>query len=107
VTDQLDWIRPRYEAVVWWCGDDYCDCYRPQIMLRTPNLTVGPPWDRLTSIWEGTFTSGPSGEEYRALKDELAAECELRAIPEGNSYAEDQPPDIALQVDREQMKSVQ
>lgn len=101
--DQLDWTRPRYDAGLWWCGDEVCDCYQPKITLRTPNLTTGPPWDRLTPIWEGTFTSGPSGDEYRAMQSELAAECERKGIPEGYSYATDQPDDITLRVDHEQM----
>lgn len=104
-SEPLDWRRPRYDASVWWCGDEYCDCQQPQIVLRTPNLTVGRPWDRLTTIWQGEFTTG--GEGYSRLAQELAGECERRGIPVGNSYAEDQPADIARRIDDEQMAEAQ
>lgn len=90
------WRRPRYFAEMWWCGDEYCDCYQPQIDLVTPNLTVGPPWIRRTRIWEGTFASG--GEED-GQRDELREACGRMGIPRGESNADDQPFSIARDVD--------
>lgn len=84
--DIYDWRATRLHAYVWWCGDEACDCRQPVIELRTPNLAAGYPYDRITSVWKGTFTSGgwPEGHDLYA---ELAAECERRGIPLGQSEA--------------------
>ena len=59
-------------ASIWWCGDDVCDCYQPQIETIEPNIIAGPPWLKRERIWHGEFVSGPCGDDIRRLRKELA-----------------------------------
>lgn len=67
---------------VWWCGDDWCDCTRAQVVARFRNLTE-PGWLVPRVLWQGEFhTDGETGArgELRAKRGELeAAEPELAA----------------------------
>jgi hypothetical protein len=50
-----EWAEPRLVAELWWCGDDWCDCTKPQIVRITPNTDAGYPCVRRELIWEGEF----------------------------------------------------
>jgi len=61
-----------YYGSIWWCGDDICDCYQPQIEHISPNNIAGPPWLRRETLWTGEFITGASWEEKRQIRKELA-----------------------------------
>lgn len=79
--DRKRWAATRLEARLWWCGDDVCCCYQPQIDLLTPNLGAGYPWIRREEVWRGTFISDPSFEELVGLEKELAEAGEKFGAP--------------------------
>lgn len=59
---------------LWHCGDDVCDCYQPQLFRQTPHPDGrGYKFDM---IWEGTFHSQPSAEEWEEFRKEGAEAIE-------------------------------
>lgn len=69
----------KLKGYIWWCGDEYCDCYQPRIVEMVPNKRF-PGLLVERTVWEGTFKSGPNGIEYDELRRELADECARRGI---------------------------
>jgi hypothetical protein len=61
-------------ASMWGCDDEVCDCHQPMVELLTPNTNAGAgrPWIRRTTLWAGTFVSGPDAGEWNSLHAELA-----------------------------------
>ena len=62
------------EYSMWWCGDEWCDCYQPTVTHWRPN-----PKDRRfrlpTQLWAGDFHSEPDGEEWRRMQAQLGFAC--------------------------------
>lgn len=70
--------RPRSErtflmARIWWCEDEVCDCYQPEILKYIP----APPgqWRRTEVVWKGEFVSQPDLEDRERIRAELLAEA--------------------------------
>ncbi len=68
----MTWGDVRYEARLWWCGDDVCDCTQPKIDLVSPNHDAGRPWIRRWTIWAGTFVTAASSGEIDEQRRELS-----------------------------------
>lgn len=83
------WARDRIEALIWYCGDDECDCTVPAIERIQPNYRVGYPWVTRTRLWEGAFLSPTyeyTIEEREQLQyGPLREQCQRMgvAIPDG------------------------
>lgn len=80
-----DWSIPQLEARLWYCEDDVCRCYQPQIDRIVPNLGAGYPWIKREIVWRGYFISDPSSDELDELLAQLKAECLKLGIPLENS----------------------
>jgi predicted DNA-binding protein (UPF0278 family) len=80
IPDRKTWASTRLEAIIWWCGDDECDCTQPQIDRVTPNLSEGYPWIRRETVWRGTFHSKPDADQALAQRAELAVAAAERGI---------------------------
>jgi hypothetical protein len=79
--ERAHWQQTWLVASIWYCGDeDFCDCSQPVIELVYPNRQVGPPWVHRERVWEGTFHSQATGDEYREQRRELYRECRKRGI---------------------------
>ena len=66
-----EWELARLEARLWWCGDEECNCYQPQVTKITPNREAGYPWIHREDVWQGTFISSPDMKEMNGLLKEL------------------------------------
>ncbi len=91
------WAQSRLAAEVWWCGDGWCDCTKPQIVRITPNRDIGYPWVRREVAWEGefmtdTWTYGPAEREL-AQFGPLREAC-ARYGTEVPEVARQLPPDL-------------
>lgn len=69
------WRRPRFQAYLWHCGDDECDCYHPVVDLVEPSQKAGYPWIKRTEIWRGSHFSRPDSAELEQMKVELEAKA--------------------------------
>ena len=58
-------MRKPLLGFVWWCGDEWCDCYQPQIAMR--NLPRYPGGIGVV-VWGGTFRTGG---QWREANNEL------------------------------------
>lgn len=81
LTREQEWAQPILEARLWWCEDELCDCYQPQIDRITPNREAGYPWIRREAIWRGTFHSSPDAKEFAQMKRELKEMMAAMHIP--------------------------
>lgn len=66
-------------AYIWWCGDEYCDCYQPIIQFHGPGCSGLSESHRVVGpyLWEGRFVT--DGEFAAA---ELEMIITLRAMGE-------------------------
>lgn len=60
----------RWQGYVWWCGDDWCDCYQATIEHRTPN-PIDRRWAIVDTAWQGGFYTGDEGDEHSTAVLEL------------------------------------
>jgi len=72
--------------VFWHCGDEVCDCWCPQIELRGRNDRW--PHALISIVWEGTFHSEPTSEEYAEQRAELREACKRYGIECPKEYLE-------------------
>ena len=74
------WDAGCIQAHIWHCGDDTCDCYQPRIDHLVPihHPSLGRPGYRIETLWEGSFISGPTLDEMKMLRRELATELRRR-----------------------------
>ena len=75
------WRRPTLEASMWWCGDDDCDCWQPQIDRLTPNFKGGYPWIHREEVWRGDFHSQPEASEWAAQLQQLRDAAAQHGVP--------------------------
>lgn len=52
---------PCWEAYMWWCGDEICDCTQPTIDYVTRNPKAGLPWVVRKQVWAGCWHSEGGG----------------------------------------------
>lgn len=82
-----EWETERVLAHMWWCGDEYCNCFLPIIERITPNHVLGFPCIKREFIWEGSFISQPSTEDYAQMAEELRQACLEHGVPVPEEYA--------------------
>ena len=71
----------RTYVLMWWCGDEICDCTVPQV-LHVYRSARFPGGEHVEEAWSGTFESEASRAESAAQWAELAAAAEaVRSIP--------------------------
>lgn len=51
------------KAFMWWCGDEECDCSRPEVIVRSILHFRDPGWEPPKTIAVGPFISRGYGEE--------------------------------------------
>ena len=81
-TEHQPWGQSYLLALVWWCGDDICDCSQAQIEQIFPN-PVGRPWILRERVWQGPFyTHGEQGAEADLKRhlDELVASGDFELV---------------------------
>lgn len=49
--------QPELSVEMWWCGDEYCNCTRPQVVVRYPMDKPKPNIGICEVIAEGPFIS--------------------------------------------------
>jgi hypothetical protein len=85
------WNTPRLEAELWWCGDEVCDCTKPQIVRISPGNQY--PWVKREAVWEGTFLTHTA--DYSQAEREQLQFAPLREACREHKVA---VPDIAVPV---------
>jgi trehalose utilization protein len=69
-------------AVMWWCGDEHCDCTQPIVERVTPPPLSGHMGYKFERLWEGTFvTSGEEPGERERQWDELREAAARFGVP--------------------------
>lgn len=53
---------------VWWCEDDYCDCYQVQVVrVYRHKLSSHLGAVHNVTIWQGSFFSQPDDDDRRVM----------------------------------------
>ena len=72
------WKRPKVEARIWHCGDDFCNCCLPMIERITPAKKW--PLIKRERLWEGSLHSQPEPAEWKKQLAELARAAKTHNI---------------------------
>ena len=64
-----EWGEPGTYLTIWDCGDDVCDCHQVQLAQRETKHGIRALLTKI--LWEGTFFSGPSEQDWEQIKKEL------------------------------------
>ena len=75
---------------LWDCGDDVCDCHQPQLVRQTKRDDGGGYKSEM--LWEGTFHSQPSAEEWEEFRREGREAMEKYKPDFVDDFFNDPPP---------------
>ena len=64
----------------WWCGDEECNCWQPQIVERSTVPYLDHDWSPILQIDAGPFHSDPEQDEWDEMFTWMEIECEQRGI---------------------------
>jgi hypothetical protein len=59
-----EWLKEEVYGKLWWCGDEDCDCHQPEIVKVGPDHQRGYPRREVIILWQGTFMSEPTAEDF-------------------------------------------
>ncbi len=79
--------RVQLWARLWWCQDEICNCYQPKIEMVKPRQVAHlKTYDR-KPLWQGTFCSDPTPQEFQDMVVELQTKAKEYGITLDEHYS--------------------
>lgn len=74
-------------ATIWFCGDEICDCNQA-VIIKVITFVGRNPHRSQERVWEGTFFSEPTTEDWVTIRRELVEAADRYGITVNTMYLE-------------------